>query len=83
MAKLRAMASGESATSLGTQELTVRSLSPTFDPSYSCTWSYRDGQIVRNGPEPVIPPAARQADEELRGLLFVALMSLKNIRKLR
>jgi len=69
MAKLHAIASMDNGVSQGIFELTIRGLSPTFDPSgrYVC------GTAVK-------PP---QADESWKGCLLAALMSLKCVRKIR
>jgi len=68
---------------LGTRELTIRCLTPIFDPSYRCTWSYVDGKSIRNGPKPVVPPAAWKADEELKKYLGRAVGCMTGVSKVR
>jgi len=72
MAKLHAIASVDNGVAQGIFELTIRGLSPTFDPSY------RSGRYVCG--TAVKPP---QADKSLKGCLLAALMSLKCVRKIR
>jgi len=81
MPKIRALAGGKTAASQGTKVLMIRGLSPTFDPSYRCTWSYKDGEVVRNGPPPVVSPEAQEAEVELKACLRASLVSLKSIQK--
>jgi len=72
MEKLHAIASGDNGVSQGIVELTIRGLSPTFDPSNQL------GSLVRGT---AVKP--RQADEILKGCLLDALTSLKRVRKIR
>jgi len=77
----KATAAGGNAALLLTRELTIRGLSPIFDPSYSCTWNYVDGKCVRNGPEPVVPPEALKADKEVKTWLGKALAAMQGVQK--
>jgi len=68
---------------LATRQLTIRGLSPTFDPSYHCTWSYNNGRSVRNGPEPVIPPEVWTADEDVKKYLGRAITRMRGVQRVR
>ena len=68
---------------LATRELTIRGVSPTFDPSYRCTWSYRNGFSVSNGPGPFVPSEAWMADEEVEKYLGKAIARMRVVRKVR
>jgi len=68
---------------LATRELTIRGISPTFDPSYRCTWSYRNGVSIPNGPGPFVPSEAWIADEEVEKYLGKAIARMRSVRKVR
>ena len=68
---------------LAMRELTIRGVSPTFDPSYRCTWSYRNGVSVSNGPGPFVPSEVWIADEEVEKYLRKAIARMRGVRKVR
>ena len=68
---------------LATRELTIRGVSPTFDPSYRCTWSYRNGVSIPNGPGLFVPSEAWMADEEVEKYLGKAIARMRGVRKVR
>ncbi|KAF8953674.1 hypothetical protein BDZ97DRAFT_1679083, partial [Flammula alnicola] len=80
VSKLRTLATTNYPASYGTRILYIRSLSPSYDPSYrGPVWKHVEGEWIAEA-QAEDPPEVARAEEEVKRYLFNAISSLKGVQ---